>query len=160
MSFLRVGRSLSPFRRNTCLFCVVLIVRKSFSFRTEICYASASFLASGTIWNELNLSSTWYLSKILKQLLCCPVSLFTQNKHMHSIESALQKSVYLIVWPVSSKTLFHFLLNNNLFWSTQNQHIWCVFVWECSVNSVHTYVHKYEYVHTSINHTWSLCVCT
>lgn len=97
MSFPRVGRSLSPFRRNTCLFCVVLIVRKLFSFRTEICYASASFLSSGTIWNELNPSSTCYLSKILKQLLCCPVSPFTQNKHMHNIESALQKSVYLVV---------------------------------------------------------------
>lgn len=88
--FQEQGRSLSTFRRNPCLFCVVLIVRKSFSLRIENGYASAPFRLSVTIWNKLHPSSTCYCSKNLKQLLCCPESSFTQNQHMQNIRHVLQ----------------------------------------------------------------------
>ena len=129
MSFPRAGRSLSTFRRNPCLFCIVLIVRKLFSFRTEICYASGSFLPAGTIWNELYPFFTWY-PKFWSSYFVAPWSPLTQNKHAQNTVYALQKVVYLVVWPMSSKaTSFLPLFLTDLKISTSGVYLFGCALW-------------------------------
>lgn len=58
---------------------------------------------------------------------------------------------------MSLNALFHFFFNSN-FYRAPNQHMWCAFVWVCSVSSS-IHMHVTMNMCTQTNRMWSFWVC-